>query len=520
MEKTLIYLILLLFIACNRPLGNNDSKGLFPIKEFGKWGYIDTFGKTVITCQFDDAKPFSEGFAAVLIDSLWGFIDKTGEVVIEPQFKKVHWQGFSDELCEVTFQSDTGMADAFVKKNGSIAFISQFDKVSTFAFGRATTLINEEVCVIDKSGNILFNTHYPYGGDTPLQDGIVHVWSSDSTKYYDRDGNLLIQIKGMGHENFSEGFAQIRTKYRDYYIDKKGEIVITPENPHFNCSNFSEGLARVYISGANKEFGFIDKAGKMVISITCTEINDFKDGLAAFKNNNLWGFIDKIGKTVIEPQFEDVDYDGFSNGLCAVKQNHKWGYVNYNGEFVWQEQIGLEYTKLDLSKWKLDTLEIDKPLYANKYAGIDNFPRKQTFASLYQLTLKVDTADVTVFLDKYFANKLYLINASKDTVRIPAQDGHIKIIQQAKNKKGKWQDIENFINSWCGNSYHFVTLIPNEYQIFATPIFKGEFKTQLRFKLELEKQTIYSNIYWGNINYEQLLNPKDKDKIRIAVWTY
>ncbi|MES2691581.1 MAG: hypothetical protein V4658_14330, partial [Bacteroidota bacterium] len=129
------------------------------------------------------------------------------------------------------------------------------------------------------------------------------------------------------------------------------------------------------------------------------------------------------------------------------------------------------------------------------------------------------TVDLTVFADKYFANKLYLINASKDTVNIPAQDGRIKIIQQAKNKNGEWQDIENFINSFCGNSYYTLRLAPNEFQIFATPIFKGEFKTQLRFKLEIDKQIIYSNLYSGQINQGQLLNPNDKDKTGIAVWT-
>ncbi len=131
----------------------------------------------------------------------------------------------------------------------------------------------------------------------------------------------------------------------------------------------------------------------------------------------------------------------------------------------------------------------------------------------------VDTMDLTVYEDKYFAYKLYLINATNDTIYIPAQDGRIKIIQQARNQKEEWQDIDNFINSFCGNSYYIVRLAPREFQIFEAPIFKGKFKTQLRFKLEIGKQVTYSNIYNGLINYGQLLKPEDKDKTGIVVWT-
>ena len=541
MRKLLIYFILIPLFACGQTNENDNAGVLFPVKEYGKWGYINASGEIVIECQFDDALQFSEGLAAVLVDTLWGFIDMTGKIVIEPQFRNELWRGFSDGLCKI-FLNDN-YKEAFIKTDGSIAFISHFESVSTFAFGRATAKINNEVCVIDKTGKILFNTHYPHGGGSPLQDSVVKVWGGkggwveeglslvwrgDSTRYYDINGNLLMEIEGMGHSNFNNGLAHVQINDYDCFINKKGEIVIKAENTKLSYSKFSDGLAQIY-KGApvwDHEIAFMDTSGKIVIPFKrYGYIHDFKEGLAAFNEEGgfyegNWGFIDKTGKIAIQPQFDEVSWDGFFGGLCAVKQNHQWGYINYKGEFVWKEQVGLEYTKLDLSKWKLDTLKINEPIYAYKYAGSDNFPRKQTFDSLNQLTLKVDTVDITVYKDRYFAYKIYLINASKDTVRIPAQDGLIKIIQQAKNKRGKWQDIENFRNSWCGNSYHSIALPPNEYQIFATPIYKGEFKTQLRFKLEIGKQIIYSNTYWGEINHGQLLDEKKKNKTGISVWAF
>jgi hypothetical protein len=46
----------------------------------GKWGYIDTQGRFMVNPQFDDARPFSEGMAAVLIRDRqierWGYISR------------------------------------------------------------------------------------------------------------------------------------------------------------------------------------------------------------------------------------------------------------------------------------------------------------------------------------------------------------------------------------------------------------------------------------------------------------
>ena len=70
----------------NRPPGRYkpDNSGLYRININGKYGFMDRFGKTDITPQFDAAYGFSEGLAAVRIGTKWGYIDKKGVVVITP----------------------------------------------------------------------------------------------------------------------------------------------------------------------------------------------------------------------------------------------------------------------------------------------------------------------------------------------------------------------------------------------------------------------------------------------------
>lgn len=63
-----------------------EDSGYAAVKQNGKWGFIDTNGELVISCQFDDAKSFGGHLAAVKIDENWGYVSLLGEVVIEPQY--------------------------------------------------------------------------------------------------------------------------------------------------------------------------------------------------------------------------------------------------------------------------------------------------------------------------------------------------------------------------------------------------------------------------------------------------
>lgn len=54
-----------------------------------KYGFVDRNDNVVIRVMYDDARDFSEGLAAVSVDSEWGFVDKTGNMVIAPQYEYV-----------------------------------------------------------------------------------------------------------------------------------------------------------------------------------------------------------------------------------------------------------------------------------------------------------------------------------------------------------------------------------------------------------------------------------------------
>ena len=84
----------------------------------------------------------------------------------------------------------------------------------------------------------------------------------------------------------------------------------------------------------NREWGYIDNTGAIIIASKFDDVKSFHEGLAAVEINERWGYVDKAGKIVIQPQFTQA-YD-FSDGLASVRvkpdnSEGKYGYINKRG---------------------------------------------------------------------------------------------------------------------------------------------------------------------------------------------
>lgn len=95
------------------------SEGLVWVENNGKWGYVDTTGRVVISLQFDFAKDFSEGLAGVQKNGKWGFIDKTGKMVIAPQYDIP--RSFKNGQAQVGVEDDGKTPENFyIDKTGKV----------------------------------------------------------------------------------------------------------------------------------------------------------------------------------------------------------------------------------------------------------------------------------------------------------------------------------------------------------------------------------------------------------------
>ncbi len=326
-------------LATCKQIDSNVNDKLFLIKKDSKYGYINNKGEIIIPCQFDSVLSFSDGLAPIYLDSLWGFIDINGKIVIPPKFKEVN--RFSDGLSVVSLKSNGKSISMFINKKGEKCFeTNKYEIVGHFNYGLCLVEINEKIHFMNKKGEIVIKTKFPYGFG--FQDGVAVLWDDDlKVEYIDTTGRVIIPFSNFRFgENFSEGLAHASTQDNSFYIDKKGNKVIALLGG-LTYNEFSDGMALVQskqLENYTYKYGFINREGIFVIPIKYEKAYSFKEGFAAVFVNGKFGFINKKNELVIDPQFENVDIKGFNNGLCYVVKNGLKTYIDYAGNIVWQEE--------------------------------------------------------------------------------------------------------------------------------------------------------------------------------------
>lgn len=114
-----------------------------PTQQDGKWGYMQ-FEKWVIDARFDQAWPFIEGLALVQLYGKYGFINKNGESVIPFRFEKA--LPFSEGLAAVCLNGKWGFIDA----TGLSAIPYKYTEVTGFDNGLAAAVLGDKIGYIDK----------------------------------------------------------------------------------------------------------------------------------------------------------------------------------------------------------------------------------------------------------------------------------------------------------------------------------------------------------------------------------
>lgn len=245
------------------------------------------------------AYEYGEGLAAVYIDGKIGYVDELKRIVIKPRFND--GLEFSEGLAAVAIDCNSHQwCRGYINRNGTFAIQPQrFDEAASFSEGLARVRVKRKFGYIDKSGSIRIRPQF--------DDALA----------------------------FSERLAAVKVDGLWGYIGDSGRLV--QERVFVDANSFTEGLAAVAIEenarneqlSGSRKYGFIDRAGTLIIRPEFEQAEPFQGGLATVKVKGKYGCIDKLGAFVIEPRFDAVDQ--FSDGLAAVSIGGKWGYISKKG---------------------------------------------------------------------------------------------------------------------------------------------------------------------------------------------
>ena len=201
------------------------SEGFAPIQTYSvkgtpTWSYINTRGETVITGNFSEVNPFSDGMALVCTGGKYGYIDTTGTLVIPATYSG--GLSFQNGLAGVKKVIYWGVID----KEGNVVLPAEYSSVSV-------------------TGNLI----------------VACKWGNTSYDIYNRQGQLL-------HENMSTSVCSETSAGTVYtvfqnglygYMTEDGKMIFEPQFQRAGA--FSSDAA---IAWKNSEWFIIDCNGNIV----------------------------------------------------------------------------------------------------------------------------------------------------------------------------------------------------------------------------------------------------------------
>ncbi|MGI9015259.1 MAG: WG repeat-containing protein [Phycisphaerales bacterium] len=231
-------------------------------------GYIDRTGQVSIPFEFDEARPFQNGVAAVRVGDRWGIIDRTGDYLVEPTY--MNGPSFAEsDVAPVNFDGKWGYIDL----QGNIVIEPTFDKARSFSDGCAPFSLDGAWGFIDLGGRVLvppmFDDLWPY----------VHGFC----RYAKLGANGTLQYG---------------------YLDRNHNAVT--EAMFHEARDFREGLAEVITleSGVPRS-GFIDETGAVVVPLQYNRAWPFENGLALVSTDEWTGYINIDGDVVYKKRHDD-----------------------------------------------------------------------------------------------------------------------------------------------------------------------------------------------------------------------
>jgi hypothetical protein len=338
--KVLFLSLLVLLAVIPQTYAQQRDEPLFPVGDEGRTIYIDRKGNVAFTVPYSGSV-FSEGLARVTVDRKTGYIDRTGKLVIGPipfggrDFSNGLAMVESEERCTY---AETKQKYGYIDRTGSLVIPVTLTRPCNywgdqFYFtkeGLALTNIGDKWGFIDRTGKVVME----FDNAGQFSEGLAPAKVNGKFGFIESKGKFVIAPAFDEALPFSDGLAGIRLKDLWGFIDKRGKLIITPR--YKGVDRFSEGLAAVLVDDKKWEWTTIDRTGKVIIAAHQNGRSHFSNGLSRITIDREEGFIDKTGKIVIEPNFFRAE--DFRDGLAYVMnaETGRSAYIDTSGTVVYQ----------------------------------------------------------------------------------------------------------------------------------------------------------------------------------------
>src|SRR6478735_673546 len=309
-----------------------QAQKMLPVKQHGKWGFINLDGKIVIEPAYDEAAVFKNGYAVVGINGKRGIIDSVGKIVIPAEYEG----------------AEPLASGYFALRKGKWSLADLTGKVyGNFNYDIIRSLDYNTIQLIDSGRSYLFHI--------PTQHLNDNYWDRvgilESGKWYTVWKQGKIGILNNLHQVFTKPLVAqeilydqnifvIKNGARYGFINQKGEPVLEAKAWLYYKVIHPEVLV-VYDNPS--ELSLLNlRDHKLILQNDYHQYRVLNEDFIVCVKLHLEGLANWNGDILIPNEYESISYYG-GDGMLQIKKNGNTGVVSSSGKII----IPADYTFID-----------------------------------------------------------------------------------------------------------------------------------------------------------------------------
>jgi hypothetical protein len=177
--------------------------------------------------------------------------------------------------------------------------------------------------------------------------------------------------------------------------------------------------------------------------------------------------------------------------------------VQYLGPYkdtITFQRLQLTNQQIDSSHKLLMIDDLEKP-----YADYNNSKLKISIDPAKQVTLEEYEWGNKQSRYQYYKAYPILITNTSDSIIIVGHNSNVPLELEALDKNKAWQPVEKHFMHLCGTGMKYILIKPKEILCVLAPVYKGDFKTKLRYRLG----DSYSRTFIGYVSSKQFIETSD-----------
>ncbi len=301
------------------------AEDLAVVSDNGGMGYINRFGRIAIPLQWDEARAFSFGLAAVKRKERWGYIDNIGRLVVPldlwDEARPFDERGYA----AVSRRGKWGCID----RRGWLVIPLEWDLAPSFDIdGYAIVESNQKRGVIDRSGNVRVQIQFDWI-DAFGPEGMARVRRNGKCGFVDRFGRVTIPLNWDWVDSFDRsGMARVEKNGEFTWIRCETEPIEPLDwETLVVCDKHKRPLP-----SRSRAWGFVDRSGRISDPANWNSVCKFSNGeerirLGRVRSPNFLmvkrghlGVADRAGNIIVQPVWDSVSLvtDGTNESVGIV----------------------------------------------------------------------------------------------------------------------------------------------------------------------------------------------------------